>query len=242
MRKRIAALVATAHGDEIVSKGSTRFLMTVSTSDMGKALPNYLSHVLEVKSASVVFSDDGYGRTFAANFQSVAEGGELKTAYHKIRASRNRDEDAQRAEREQREAIVLSLASNPEQPAVALGMTQDAAAPILVMLRRKGYKGPVLGTTTMARTSFPDRFKNEAEEEGAPGFYTDGIYAAPPVMLDSANAETLAFARRFRERHGHEPSGRPSNRTTPRSSLRRRSGLLAPGMRLNFHQRRREAS
>ena len=33
----IADLVATAHGDDITSKGSTTFLMTVSTSDMGKA-------------------------------------------------------------------------------------------------------------------------------------------------------------------------------------------------------------
>src|SRR5262249_5195989 len=39
-----------------------------------------------------------------------------------------------------------------------------------------------------------------------PGFFTEGVYAASPVILDSGNAETLAFADRYRARFGRDPS------------------------------------
>jgi branched-chain amino acid transport system substrate-binding protein len=37
------------------------------------------------------------------------------------------------------------------------------------------------------------------------GFFTDGVYASTPMILDSSNAETIAFADRFRARFGYEP-------------------------------------
>ena len=208
-RAGIAALVATAHGDGITAKGSTTFLMTASTSDMGAALAHYLRHILNAKNAVVIHTGDGYGLPFVNGFRSAAQTGGIEASYHQIMARNKHDKRDERAEREEREkldAIVLGVVEAPAQPAVVLGMTQDAATPILMMLRRKGYKGPIFGTTSMARASFPDKFKNEREEIAAPGFFTDGVYAASPVMLDSANAGTLAFARRFRARYKHEPS------------------------------------
>ena len=205
----IAVLVSTAHGDGITVKGGTAFLMTASTSDMGAALAQYLRHVLNAKSAVVIHTGDGYGKPFADGFRTAAQTGGIEATYPQIMARNKHDMRDERGEREEQEklgAIVRGILQAPEQPAVVLGMTQDAAAPILAMLRRKGYKGPILGTTSMARASFPGKFKNEKEERAAPGFFTDGVYAASPVLLDSANAGTLAFARRFRARYKHEPS------------------------------------
>ncbi len=87
----IAALVATAHGDAITAKGSTAFLMTVSTGDMGKALANYLRHVLAARSAVVIHTDDGYGKPFVEGFRSVAQAGGVKAVYPKIKARGKRD-------------------------------------------------------------------------------------------------------------------------------------------------------
>lgn len=46
----------------------------------------------------------------------------------------------------------------------------------------------------------------EPEEQSQPGFFTDNMYGLSPVILDSANADTLAFADRFRARFGHDPT------------------------------------
>jgi ABC-type branched-subunit amino acid transport system substrate-binding protein len=202
----IAALVATAHGDDITRKGKTSFLITASTSDMGKALANYLRHILGKKSAVVICTSDGYGETFAAGFRSVADDAGLKVVYHTIKARDKHVAEYDEAARERREAIVHDTVSDPDQPAVIFGMTQDAVNPILLLLRRKGYEGLILGTTSLARDSFTSMFRSEPEEKKTPGFFTDGVYAASPVMLDSANAATLTFARRFRAFYLHEPS------------------------------------
>jgi ABC-type branched-subunit amino acid transport system substrate-binding protein len=205
-RAGIAALIATAHGDDITRKGKTSFLMTVSASDMGKALANYLRHVLGQKNAVVICTGDGYGQTFAAGFKSAADYAGVEAVYHTVKARDKRAADNDQDERERREAIVHDIVSDPERPAVIFGMTQDAVKPILILLRREGYKGLILGTTSLARASFTSMFTNEPEEKNKPGFFTDGVYAASPVMLDSANAATLAFARRFRALYRHEPS------------------------------------
>lgn len=49
------------------------------------------------------------------------------------------------------------------------------------------------------------RLAGEPEERRQPGFLTDGVCGISPVILDSANAEMLAFAERFRARFGHDP-------------------------------------
>src|SRR5260370_30723248 len=58
----------------------------------------------------------------------------------------------------------------------------------------------------MGRAGFADLSKDRPEEGGTPGLFTDGVYAASPMILDSANADMLAFADRYRARYGREPS------------------------------------
>ncbi len=180
--------------------------MSASASDMGKALANYLRHVLGQKNAVVICTGDGYGQTFEAGFKSAADYAGVEAVYHTVKARDKRAAEDDQEERERREAIVHDIVSDPQRPAVVFGMTQDAVKPILISLRRKGYGGLILGTTSLARDSFANMFRSEPEEKNNPGFFTDGVYAASPVMLDSANAATLAFARRFRALYRHEPS------------------------------------
>jgi hypothetical protein len=53
---------------------------------------------------------------------------------------------------------------------------------------------------------FSPLFAGEPEERQTPGFFTEGIYAESPVVFDSSNAKTLAFADRFRNRFGRPPT------------------------------------
>ena len=68
--------------------------------------------------------------------------------------------------------------------------------------------GPFLAPASFAYGGYARLFAAEPEEREAPGFFTDGLYAASPVLFDSGNAALLAFRERFRARHGHEPSWR----------------------------------
>jgi branched-chain amino acid transport system substrate-binding protein len=58
----------------------------------------------------------------------------------------------------------------------------------------------------MARATFPGDFADQLEEKQRHGYFTDGVYATSPIIPDSANAATLAYAALFEAKFGHEPS------------------------------------
>ena len=96
-------------------------------------------------------------------------------------------------------------AADPAQPAIVLGMVEPDAAAVLAALRRQGASSLVLGTSALASDAFALSFAKEPEAQQNPGFFTDGVYAISPLIIDSAKAETLAFATRWRARYGPEP-------------------------------------
>lgn len=184
---------STVHADEVTNNVTT-FRTVISTGDIGEALADYLGYVLHEKRAIVLSKDNGYGRPLAQRFRHAAERLGIEASYRKF------------GKPDEREAAARELGSPQEQGPILLGMTYEDAVPVLVTLRRQGYRGLVLGTATMARASFGGLFADQPEERATPGFFTDGAYATSPMILDSANAEILAFADRFAARFGHAPS------------------------------------
>lgn len=188
----LACIGTTTTGDS-VTDNATFFRAVFSTSDGGEALANYLRFILGGKQTVVIFKDDGYGQPFAAGFRRAADRLGINTKYLSYRTVAEAEEAAR------------SAATDPAQPAVILG-TLGENAPILIALRRQGAKGPILGTNTIAGDFFASAFADQVEERAQPGFFTNGVYAATPLLFDSANAETLSFVQRFRARFGKEPS------------------------------------
>jgi len=78
--------------------------------------------------------------------------------------------------------------------------------PALLALRRAGVFSTVLAPSSLGGDDFVDQFSREPEERQKKGFFTDKVYAASPILFDSANADVLEFAERFRQRYAHEPS------------------------------------
>ena len=189
----LADIDATAHADEVTNNATT-FRTVMSTGQIGDGVANYLGRILKANHAMVIYKDNGYGRPVATYFKQAADRLGISATYQPYASPAQRED-----------AVRLALA-NPDQPPLVLGMTYEDAAPALITLRRQGYKGIILGTTTMARGSFVDLFSKEPEERQTKGYFTNGAYAVSPMILDSANAETLAFADRFQKRYGREPS------------------------------------
>jgi ABC-type branched-subunit amino acid transport system substrate-binding protein len=88
---------------------------------------------------------------------------------------------------------------------VVMAMIDDDAVAFLKALRRNHFNGVILGTSAIASDAFATYFRQEPEEKAEPGFFTNGIYGVSPVMFDSADADTLAFAERYRARFHSDP-------------------------------------
>jgi branched-chain amino acid transport system substrate-binding protein len=189
----LVSIGTTATGNGVTANATT-FRASFSTTDGGEALANYLRHILGGTRATVLFKDDGYGRPVADGFQRAAERLGIATTYHGFKTVAEVFEVAKLA------------AAEPEQPAIILAMLDTDAVPALLTLRREGARGPILGTNAIAGEFFNANFASQPEERQHPGFFIDGVYAASPMILDSGNADTLAFADRYRARFGQDPS------------------------------------
>jgi ABC-type branched-subunit amino acid transport system substrate-binding protein len=221
----VASLATTCTSDLITRNAST-FRVIFKNSDQGVMLALYLSRVLGKKAADVISVDDGYGQTLEKGFRSVADSLGISAQYYSFKTA----EEAEKAAR--------AVAADPAKPPVLL-LTLDAdAARLLLMLRRNGAVGPFLGGDALGNEFFAKRLADEPEEKQSPGYFTEGLYAISPMILDSANAEILAFAARFRARFGHSPDWES---VAGYDSARLAAGALATAGRSADPQARRSA-
>ncbi len=188
----LVSLATTCTADSI-TQNATTFRVMFKNSDQGVTLAYYLARVLGKHRAAVIVIDDGYGHTLQDGFQRVAAGLGIDAQYYIFKTP------------EEGQAIAMRIAADSTKPPV-LFLTLDAdAAPILLALRRHGVTGPFLGGDALGDEFFSQRMAGEPEEKHQRGYFTENVYGISPVILDSANAEILAFADRFRANYGHDP-------------------------------------
>jgi branched-chain amino acid transport system substrate-binding protein len=186
-------IATTLHADAL-TENPTTFRTVISTGEIGETLADYLGRVLRSRRAVVFSIDNDYGRPLAERFKDSAARQGMDVAFRSFTSTADRD------------SIARELGAARDDAPIVLGMEYEDAVPVLKTLRRQGYRGLVMGTATMARASFAALFAGEPEEQATPGFFTENTYAASPMILDSANAEILAFAGRYLARYGREPS------------------------------------
>ena len=147
-----------------------------------------------MRHAIVLYKDDSYGHAVTEGFKRAADWLGVDADYRPYKNA---------AEAEVEAGLAAAAPGNP--PIVVAAYDADTM-PVLRELKRQGARGPILGTITMAGEYYNSLFADLPEQRQTPGFFTEGVYAVTPVVFDSGNAETLAFADRFRERFGREPT------------------------------------
>jgi hypothetical protein len=156
-------------------------------------LATYLYRVLGRRSAVVMVSEDSYGRTLEKGFRTAAERLGIDAKYHVFQPVENL------------EAAATAMAAEVGQDPVVLAMLDIEGAKILPILRRHGVEGPFLGGDPFGVESFNSNFSRLSEDKKQTGYFCKNLYGITPMLLDSANAEMLSFAERFKARFKRQP-------------------------------------
>jgi branched-chain amino acid transport system substrate-binding protein len=188
----LASLCPTATSDAVTDNATT-FRMIFKNSQQAEALAVYLAKVLGRHSANVIVVDDKYGQTLRSGFETAAQRLGIEAHWFAFKTP------------EEAQAIAERLGADGSGEAIVFLTLDGDAVRLLTALRRKGVGGPFIGGDALGDEAFSGLFANLPEERRQPGFFTDGLFAVSPLILDSANAQTLAFADRFRARFGHDP-------------------------------------
>ncbi len=184
----LVSIVSIVNSD-LVTQNATTFHTNAKNSDIGRWLATYIRHVLNAQQAAMIFVDNALGETIMAGFKEGAARAGLDVTYHGFKTEAERDEAGR------------TVAALPGKPVIAFGMLDSDGAALVTALRRAGVDRPILGGG-LSDDAFANRFKDLPEERKDPGFFTRNVFGSAPVILDSANAATLAFADRFRARFG----------------------------------------
>jgi ABC-type branched-subunit amino acid transport system substrate-binding protein len=188
----LASITTTATSD-LITDNATTFRVLFKNSDQGEILATYLYRVLGQRAAAVLVADDSYGRTLEKGFRSAAERLGIEATYEVFKPGENV------------EAMAAAAATRLQHMPVVLAMLDTDGARILPVLRRADVNGPFLGGDAFGVETFNSNFANLPEDKKSPGYFCDKLYGITPMLLDSANAEMLTFAERFKARFGHQP-------------------------------------
>ncbi len=195
----LPAITGTANNEKVTADRPYYFRMVYTNSTMGSVSSIYAQQILGFKTASIIYDKESSNeRSQSEVIKSVfGAKGTIKNLW--ALDSNNKQQSIQQ--------IVQELAAEKDPGIVFLTLTkQDVAEDLLVTLRRKGLKTPLLGDQGLSRESFAKRFEKYPEETKNPGFFTNGMYVPSPILFDSAGVDAQDFAAAYQKTYGNPPS------------------------------------
>jgi ABC-type branched-subunit amino acid transport system substrate-binding protein len=191
----------TATADEVTAGSPWSFTTNFNNTAQGNFLAAYISRVLGATRVSIVYTDEPYGRSLE---QAIS--GSLPftvTVPYSLRI-----DVAEEARDASRAAAVAAIAAAEDPGMIVLAATRAESAALVLDLRRQGFAGPMIGADAIGSSVFAESFAEQPEEAAQRGFFTDGIYAATPLIYDSAPAGAQSLLATFRQRNLPPPSWR----------------------------------
>jgi branched-chain amino acid transport system substrate-binding protein len=200
---QVPVVTGTANADSLTHDNPYSFQAVFNASAEGRNLAVYAARILNLKTAGIIASDDPYGKAvtaaFEQAFQHMDQGGKVlqRWTYYP---------DAERSQKALDE-IVRGLQANPAPAFVLLLVTPNTLArDVIVQLRKRGREPRYLGGTNLGASAFAELFKDyDQEEKRQPGYYTDRIHAAAPLVFDSAGLRAQEFVREYQQAHRDPP-------------------------------------
>jgi branched-chain amino acid transport system substrate-binding protein len=193
----IPAITGSATADAVTLDNPWYFRTVFTNEFEGSFLATYAANVLGYDTVSIITTPNPYEDSLATDFATAfADRGSVKQTWQL---------DLDRREASIQE-VVAALAADPEPGIVVLTLLQDDAHAVLLALRRAGVAPPMIGGDALGDEEFAALFENEPEEQDQPGFFTEGLYAAAPLLYDAVGGDVLDFARLYRDTYGSSPS------------------------------------
>lgn len=197
----LPSISGTASADAVTQDNPWGFTTIFNNTAQGNFLATYIPHVLGEQTVSIVYSDEPYGRSL--HDALTASLGPDVTVANTWRIDMSADGRAPSLA-----AAVKAIAATRATGTIVLAVPRAEAHELILGLRRQGVQQRLIGVDAIGFSAFAEMFQNEPEEQRQPGFFTDGIYAATPLIYDSAPAAAQELAEKYGARYGTDMSWR----------------------------------
>ncbi|HYJ13537.1 MAG TPA: ABC transporter substrate-binding protein [Thermomicrobiales bacterium] len=195
----IPAINASEAANEIVGANGadTYFTVVLPSTNQGNFMAGYAREALNLERASIIFGPDGYGLSVAEAFATTFtdKGG---TIAHRWDVTG--DDPTASITR-----IVAELQEIDDPGIVVLAMEPHGAQELLIAAKRAGLELRWFGAPSLGYDAFPSLFASEPEEIGTPGYFTNGMLAASPLIYDSIGGPAMEFAQIYKDQFDDSP-------------------------------------
>ena len=153
-----------------------------------------LADMIGTKTASIIATNDEYGKTLAKQFRNtfVGLGGEVLP---------DKVVDENGVNGQSLDSIVSDLISGGNPGTIFIATDDKTAADLLVKMKRKGVSVPIVGASTLSSPAFLDLIGGKDEEKTFPGYFTNGILTTHAIIFDSANRYANQFLTDYQEKY-----------------------------------------
>lgn len=201
--KKLPAITGTANNPKVTSDRPYYFRMIYTNPALASTLSLYAQQVLQFKTASVIYDK--------ASKNEQAQSEVIKSAFEANGNGKIQKIWAIDSDPNNRKASVQQIVNeiSAETDAGILFLTlskEEVAEDLLVAIKQKGLKNPILGEQALGRESFAKRFEKYDEEKKNAGFFTDGMYVPLPILFDSAGADAQDFLTSYQKAYSKTPS------------------------------------
>ena len=196
----IPAINASEATNEIVGNDGNDlyFSVVLPSANQGQFMAGYARDALAVDRASIIHGPGDYGDTVADNFATTFTnmGGTIVQRWDVSDTDQGDSIDA----------IVRDLATLDDPGLVVLALEPSDAKDLLIAARHQQLDVDWFGAPSLGYNTFPQLFANEPEEIGTPGYFTNGMLAASPLIYDSIGGPVMEFSANFRDKYDYSPS------------------------------------
>jgi branched-chain amino acid transport system substrate-binding protein len=200
--EHIPAITPSCSADEVTEKNDWYFSVVPNNKYEGAFLANYANRILKHQKVNIIYDDkDSYSLSLVAGFENTFRGlrGTIK---HKWVVNANTDI---KHFRQQMDVITKTfLRENPG--LIFLALHANEAKRLIVSLKRNGMQYPILGGNALGKSSFAKNFNKYPEEMAQPGYFSDGIYAATPLIFDVADESAQQKQNLYLQTYSEKPT------------------------------------
>ncbi len=187
-----------------VTQGNEWYFRNIyNASASGQFLAHYVKKVFQLKQVTIIHDGSGYGSYLAEMFEKATEKLDDLEVSNKWDFQ---DSDDPKKKEMIFKNIVKKLKLDGESAGAILLATQASEGiPLVKLIKDAGIQNPIISGSGFSEKTFKNGFKTFPREKANPGYYTNDIYVATPLIFDTANEKAQRFKEKYHAKYNEEP-------------------------------------
>ncbi|MGY5453313.1 ABC transporter substrate-binding protein [Agarivorans sp. MS3-6] len=197
-RAGLPMIGGSATAPEITQDNAWSFRVIPDNRLQGSFVAEYMA-TLGKNKAALVYSQDKFGESLAKAFLAGANRLAIDVSQFPF--------DLKGDWQQQAETINQQIRSLGHTGAIFLAVHDVEGAVLVSTLKNQHPSWLMIGSSSIGKQSFPERFKDRNQEREVSGYYTNGMFAVSPILFDVASESAQMFYQSFSQDFGYPPSG-----------------------------------